>query len=161
MPFIEEETPSIIYMLLKKLLFLSGMAFLFGILYVSVLGSHGLLERRALEKKLKSLQEEVDRLEVEHYTLTQRDRYLASEEGALASESVKNYFIGAESKLIKFKEVIEVEENDQVLAAHVPISHLSIKESKNQAIYLQFLKVFYLLGAGAIGVAVFFRMKKD
>ena len=82
------------------------MAFLFGILYVSVLGSHGLLERRTLEKKLKSLQEEVDRLEVENYTLTQRDRYLASEEGALASESVKNYFIGAESKLIKFKEVI-------------------------------------------------------
>ena len=93
-------------MLLKKLLYLSGMAFLFGILYVSVLGSHGLLERRTLEKKLKSLQEEVDRLEVENYTLTQRDRYLASEEGALASESVKNYFIGAESKLIKFKEVI-------------------------------------------------------
>lgn len=148
-------------MLLKKLFYLGILAFLFGILYTSVLGSHGLIERRALEKKLLSLQEEVDRLEVENYTLTQRDRYLASEEGALASESGKNYLISGESKIIKFKEVIEMEEDNQVLAAHVPLSHLTIKESKNQAITLQFLKVFYLLGAGVIGIAVFYRMKKE
>jgi cell division protein FtsB len=148
-------------MLLKKLLYLGGLVFLFGILYTSVLGSHGILERKSLEKKLLSLQEEVDRLEVENYTLTQRDRYLASEEGALASESGKNYLISGESKIIKFKEVIEMEEDNQVLAAHVPLSHLTIKESKNQAVTLQFLKVFYLLGAGVIGIAVFFRMKKE
>ncbi|NBU97758.1 MAG: hypothetical protein EBS19_06025 [Spirochaetia bacterium] len=148
-------------MLLKKILYLSIMTFFFGMLYISILGSHGIVERRNLEKKRISLQEEVDRLEIENYTLSQREKYLASEEGALASESSKNYFLTREANLIKFKEVIEIEEDNQVLAAHVPLSHLTIKESKNQAVSLQFLKVFYLLGAGFIGVAVFLRMKKD
>jgi hypothetical protein len=148
-------------MLLKKILYLSFMTFFFGILYISVLGSHGIVERRNLEKKRISLQEEVDRLEIENYTLSQREKYLASEEGALASESTKNYFLTKEANLIKFKEVIEIEEDNQVLSAHVPLSHLKLKESKNQATSLQFLKVFYLFGAGFIGVAVFLRMKKD
>jgi len=137
------------------------MAFFFTALYVTVLGSHGLIERRNLEKKLKNLQEEVERLEVENYTLTQRERFLSSEEGLLASESVKNYYLSSESRLIKFKEVIEIEDDNQVLSAHVPLSHINIKESKSQANSLQFLKIFYLFGAGIIGVAVFFRMKKS
>lgn len=137
------------------------MGIIFTALYVSVLGSHGLVERRSLEKKLSTLREEVDRLEVENYSLTQRERILSSEEGVLSSEKARHYFLDGETRLIKFKEVIEFEDDNQVLAAHVPISHLNFKEAKKEPQSLQFIKIFYLLGAGFIGVAVFLKMKKE
>lgn len=148
-------------MLFKKIAYLAIMGTFFTGLYVSVLGSHGLVERRNLEKKLTLLQEEVDKLEVEHYTLSQKERFFAKEDAALSSEKARHYFLNGETKLIKFKEVIEIEEENQVLAAHVPLSHLNHKESKKDSSTLQIIKIFYLMGAGFIGVAVFLKMKRD
>lgn len=148
-------------MLFKKFLYITIMGSLFTGLYVSILGSHGLVERRNLEKKLNSLREEVDKLEVEHYTLTQKERFFSKEDSALSSEKARHFLLDGETHLIKFKEVIEIEDENQILAAHVPISHLNHKESKKESNSLQIIKIFYLMGAGFIGVAVFLKMKRD
>ncbi|MCB1144114.1 MAG: septum formation initiator family protein [Leptospiraceae bacterium] len=139
---------------------LLGLILVFGMLYFTILGSTGIIERRNLENRMKLLKDEVERLESENKALAHRDRMLSSEEEALESEAGRHYLLTEDSRIIKFKEMLEVESEEQILSSPIPLATFQNKKTKNRALSLQFLKVFYLIVVGVFSVSVFFRFKK-
>ncbi len=135
---------------ISTLIYFSTICFL---VYYAILGSTGFLERKHLEAKLKSLQEDVERLEIENRNLLARSN---QSEPHFAGE----FFVAPETtKIIKFKEFIEIEGDDKVFS-HVSLSIFKNKKLKNQNISLQFLKFFYLTAIITLGLVYIIKIKQ-
>lgn len=135
---------------ISTLVYFSTICFL---VYYAILGNTGFLERKHLEAKMKSLQEDVERLEIENRNLLARSN---QSESHFAGELL---FAPETTKIIKFKEFIEIEGEDKVFS-HVSLSNFKNKKLKNQNISLQFLKFFYLTAIITLGLVYIIKIKQ-
>jgi hypothetical protein len=123
------------------------------LIYHAILGSSGLLERRHLEFRIKHLQEEIERLEAENQNLK-------NHQNILGISNIDYPFVPEVVRIIKFKEFVEVEGEDQILTTHVPLSIFRNKQMRHQSLILQFIKFFYLTAVLTLGLVFIIRFKK-
>jgi hypothetical protein len=132
----------------------------FMLLYFALLGNSGVIERKSLEQRLENLKAEVERLETENRFLTERQRLLANDEKALASEARKFYLLSENAKVLKFRELKEVDSGNSALYASGIPSNSPVKlKSENQIPPIKILRVIYFLTAASILIGAFFKWK--
>ncbi|MCX7999497.1 MAG: hypothetical protein N3A69_11200 [Leptospiraceae bacterium] len=131
-----------------------GFFLLCAFLYFTVLGSTGWLERKNLEARLKTLKDEVERLEIEYNHL--KNRHAQGEHFYGADYQ----FIPENAYIIKFKEFVEVEGENEILTSKVPLFILRNKQIRNQTSNLQFLKFLYMTVAFTVGIIAYLKYKR-
>lgn len=122
-------------------------------LYFTVLGSTGWLERKNLEARLKTLKDEVERLELENSHL--KNRHAQGEHFYGADYQ----FIPNNAYIIKFKEFVEVEGENEILTSKVPLFIFRNKQIRHQTSTLQFFKFLYMVVAVTVGVIFYLKYK--
>jgi cell division protein FtsB len=144
----------------KKIYLILGVALVLFMVYSSILGSTGILERKNLESKIRTIQDEVEKLELENKALLNRNKLYSKEDKVLESEAVRHYLLNEDSRIIKFKELIEIETEEDFHPTAVSISTFPYKKNRKFSDSIQFLKVFYLVVTVVLGISLILRFKK-
>lgn len=130
-----------------------GFFLLCAFVYFAVLGSTGWIERKNLELKLQALKDEVERLEVENNYLKNRHQQGEYFYGA------DYQFIPENAHIIKFKEFVEVESENEILTSKVPLFVLRNKQLRYQTTNLQFIKFLYMAVLFTVGIVFYVKYK--
>ncbi len=132
---------------------LRGFLFLCAFIYFAVLGSTGWVERKNLESRFKALKEEVERLEIENHHL--KNRHSQGE----YFYGLDYQFIPENAHIIKFKEFVEVESENETLTSKVPLFIFRNKQIRHQAANIQFFKFFYMAIIFTVGIMFYLKYK--
>ncbi len=139
-------------------IFLLSLTLFFVVIYVTLLGSKGIWERRELEIRLEALQEEVDKLENESNFLEVKRKTLTEDKNALAKEASKYYILSDEAKIIHFKESLFKETNDNLFASSLPSGEMKKKYKSDSNSSHNFLRLIYIIAVGAILITIFYKL---
>ena len=130
-----------------KILFAFGIVF--ALMYSTILGGSGVIERARLESKLQVLSDDVIRLEAEN-TRLEKKKFNPSQDVIMNPEY---------SYVIKFKEFIEFNGVDGPLATHIPLSRMENKQARNFISNMNLVKSLYLIAGGIFAAGFIYRRK--
>jgi cell division protein FtsB len=146
---------------LSKYFFFLGLILFFILVYTSVLGTRGVWERKNMESRLETLQEEVFKLETESNFLQTKRKILLEDKNALAKEAIKHYKLSEEAKIIHFKEPAIVENNDKLFASTIPVAEIKKKYKVETNASQGFIRFLYMFVVSAILIVLFYKLKEE